>query len=214
LTSSLRGAKAYVKGGTIFVKDTYGTIKNLDQELLSFGFTVENVSGNMYKFADRTTGLLDILNEGSLQSIVSGSLKIDEALAQVVKNLSGIKLPEIERLKQNATLKTILDSVREGGSYTASDQVVRQGQEYAHDYENFVKRAGTEHTVSRDANIREGREAFSELNQVITNVNGMHKPTMVNGIEVLIKNRAKAMGFTVKQQDTGGQVRLTLEKEN
>jgi len=212
LSSSLRGAKAFVKGNTIFIKDTYGTIENLEQELSAFGFAIENVSGNLYKASDRTVGLLGIMDENSLQDVCAGTLKIDQSLAQVVKNLSGIKLPEIEKLKQNATLAKILETLREGQSYSASDKVIKEGKEYAGDYKNFVRKQETEHVVSRESNIKESQQAFAELNQIISAINNGHKQDMVNGIETLITNRAKAMGFTVKQQAVGDQIRLTLEK--
>jgi len=215
LSSALRGMKICVKEGTIFITDTYGTYNNLEQELSAFGFTVEKVAGNMYKASDKATALLDLLKKDRLSFVSGGTffmLEMDEKLAEKVKLLSGIKLPEIERLKQNTTLTKILDSLREGESYTVSDKIVRQGQEYAHDYKNFVKKQGTEAVVSRENNIQESRQAFAEINQVIGAINNSHTRDMVNGNETLIKNRAKAMGFTVKTITVDGKTTLTLER--
>jgi|GEM_PF-2737870 len=213
LTSCLKGTKIQVKEGTFFINDKYGTLQNLEQELSAFGFTVEKVAGNMYKASDLATGLLDLLKPDRMTILAGGVFfrtEMDDILKEKVKHLKGIELPEIMALKNNPTLMKIIDNIRNGGNYTVSDTIEKQGEEYAHDEVHFEKRLGTERIVSRETNIHEGKQAYEQLNNVITCINGSHKENLINGTKVLINNRAKAMGRTVEMKEDGSKIHFSI----
>jgi len=211
LSDSLKGTKAYTKDGTIFIKDTWGNKENLQQELSAFGFTVVHAGQGMYKVADSSSGLLDLLEPGSLKSAVCKTLKIDETLAEKIKMLKGIELPEIEALKNNPKLMEIIESLRSGQNFTATDNVKTTVEEYASDYENFREKS---RAVERDNNIKDGKIALGQLNNVIAGVSKNHHPNMINGKEVLYTNNAQSQGFTVSRQVMpDGKILLTLVVE-
>jgi len=213
LASGIKSCDVALIKSTLIVRDSYGIFKNIKQEFNAFGFDCQQSDG-IYNISSNAMGLLDLLSSTALAEVVDKNFKTSSALAKQFENTNGIELSQIEKLKNDKHLVAILASLKQGANYSVTDNVVKQGQEYAHDYKNYVKKIGTETTVSRDANIRVSQEAFSKFNSVINSVNAEHKKELTNGITTLITNRAVALGFNVTSTNVDKKQMLKLERRN
>lgn len=195
----LKNLDVYCKDGILLVNDRYGICKEFSEIAAAFGFTTEaavcSLKGKSYLVYDPLFALIHVLDP--LFDISHFANK--QVNVEILSVLGKVKHPVIVSGELQAILQTILQK----GHYT-----VKGTQKIVTTYEDGreINRDVGEIVSDRDLVVGE----LQNYSQTMQNILKRANTDLQNGTVKLLYQRARQMGYSVKEERKGTQVQLVL----
>lgn len=195
----LRNLDVYCKDGVLLVNDRYGICKEFPEIAEAFGFTTEaavcSLKGKSYLVYDPLFELIRVLNPLFDISKFANKQVSDEILSV------------LEKVKHNSVvspdLQVILQTILQNDYYA-----VKGTQKIVTTYEDGreVNRAVGEIISDRDLVVGELQDYSRTMQDILKRAN----TDLQNGTVKLLYQRARQMGYSVKEERKGTQIQLVL----